>query len=343
MPTKEQRLQEMRILALLRQQIIPAARINGIERLVLAQEKLSQLLLPDAVSVTPAGRLGKKVISRGRKAYGYHISIAQWPDDGQESLRVPMLWQVTAGNLRLRLGTYYLHIPAGYAVLIPPGMPAPCGLLYEDSNKFCDVFIITPRGRQLQCRFRQHRAGDVQQVENISVLNTVLTNDLDRIIEELEDGGLNSAEIASQSLLVLWLTLERELTERRFVNVMPNSMMASHAAPYNPISAAQQYIQNHLHQKLTADSVSQTVHLSRSQFHTLFRQQTGQTFVDYLTQLRLEWACRLLRETGWSVRYISTFVGFTAPEYFHRLFHRKMGMTPKQYRQQTGENADGQN
>jgi AraC-like DNA-binding protein len=332
MPT-EQHLQEMRILAVLRMQIIPAARMNGIERLVLARDKPSQLRLPDAISVTPAGRLGKRVASRGRKAYGHHISVAQWPDDGQEALRVSMLWQVTAGNMRLRLGTYHLHVPSGYAVVIPPGIPAPMGWPHDGPNEFCDVVIITPRDRQLQCRFRQHRGGGVQQIENISVLNTVLVDDLDRIVEELNEGGLHSAEIASQSLLVLWLTLERELTERRFVNVLPNSIAASSAISYNPISAAQQYMQTHLHQKITADKVSQTVRLSRTQFHTLFRQQTGQTFVEYLTQLRLEWACRLLRETGWSVYYISTFVGFAAPAYYHRLFQRKMGMTPKQYRQ----------
>jgi AraC-like DNA-binding protein/mannose-6-phosphate isomerase-like protein (cupin superfamily) len=320
------------LLALVQEKLIPWAQ-HGAERLVLARMKQSALRLPKAVSATAAKPLGKKRTARGRKVYNHHIVMEQWPEEGQETLRVPMLWCVVAGELQLRLGGYYLNLQPGYAVLIPPGVPHPSGVQYDYPNKFCDVFIISPRGRQMQCWITEHRNGNVQQTQNVSVLNAMLADDLDRIVEEISGSGINSRVIACHLLSAIWLTLERELRQKRFVEILPSVSNAPKPALHDPIFMAKQYIQAHLHQELTLQNVAQAVHLSRTQFIVLFRQQTGQSFVEYLTELRLEWACQLLRETGWTVHHICTFIGFKAPAYFHRLFRRKTGMTPIQYRQ----------
>lgn len=315
------------------QDLLSGAQHSGAERLVVARLKRTELSLPDAITATPAKKLGKRVTARGRKIYDRHIFMAQWPNDGQETLRTPMLWCVTAGEMQLRLGEYYLNVKPGYAVLIPPGIPHPMGAQYNPPNKFCDVFIITPRGRQMQCWMTLHRDGEVRQTENVSILNTVLADDLDRMVEELTAGRPNAREIGFYLLSTIWLTLERELKQGRFVKILPVMPEAPKPALHDPIFLAKQYMQAHLHEELTLQSVAQAVHLSRTQFIVLFRRQTGQSFVECLTALRLEWACQLLRETGWTVPYICTFIGFRAPAYFYRLFRRKIGMTPRQYRQ----------
>jgi AraC-like DNA-binding protein len=319
------------LLSLVQKKLIPWTR-HGADRLILARPKQSALHLPEAVSATAVKPLGKKQKARGRKVYDHYIVIEQWQGEGQETLRVPMLWCVTAGELQLRLGEYNLRLPSGYAVLIPPGVPHPMGAQYDPPNQFCDVFIFSPRGRQMQCWMTEHRNGKVQQTENVSILNTSLADDLDRLVEELEKTQLNSAAIGFHLLSTIWLTLERELLQGRFVKILPSVLDASKPALHDPIFLAKQYIQAHLHQELTLQNVAQAVHLSRTQFIVLFRQQTGQSFVEYVTELRLEWACQLLRETGWTMHYICSFIGFKAPAYFHRLFRRKMGMTPQQYR-----------
>lgn len=307
--------------------------ISHEEMLVLARSKKSMLRLPKVVVAAPAKPLGRKYTKRGRKVYDRHIFMDQWPQEGQETLRVPMLWCVTAGELILRLGEYYLTLKSGHAVLIPPGIPHPMGAYYDPPNKFCDVFIISPRGRQMHCWITEHRNGTVRQTENVTVMNTALADDLDRIVEEMSNDDDNSVAIASHLLSTIWLTLERELQQKRFVEILPSISLEPKPALHDPILLAKQYIQAHLHQQLTLQSVAQAVHLSRTQFIVLFRQQTGKSFVEYVTELRLEWACQLLRETGWTMHYICTFIGFKAPAYFHRLFRRKMGMTPQQYRE----------
>lgn len=73
--------------------------------------------------------------------------------------------------------------------------------------------------------------------------------------------------------------------------------------------------------------------VSRSYFSTAFKQKTGQSFVEYLTALRMEKAKTYLRETGLCTYEIAERVGFADPHYFSLTFRRRTGMTPKQYRE----------
>ena len=72
--------------------------------------------------------------------------------------------------------------------------------------------------------------------------------------------------------------------------------------------------------------------LSKPQFHAVFKKATGMTLVDYLKQVRLSHAMRLLRETDRSIADIATQVGFADQSYFDRRFRSHFGRTPRQYR-----------
>ena len=73
--------------------------------------------------------------------------------------------------------------------------------------------------------------------------------------------------------------------------------------------------------------------VSRSYFSTVFKEKTGQSFVEYLTNLRMEKAKEYLRETGLCTYEIADRIGFDDPHYFSLTFRRRTGMTPKQYRE----------
>ena len=73
--------------------------------------------------------------------------------------------------------------------------------------------------------------------------------------------------------------------------------------------------------------------VSRSYFSTVFKEKTGQSFVEYLTNLRMEKAKEYLRETGLCTYEIADRIGFADPHYFSLTFRRRTGMTPKQYRE----------
>ena len=77
---------------------------------------------------------------------------------------------------------------------------------------------------------------------------------------------------------------------------------------YAPISAAQQYIKEHLDENLTQDKVAQVVRLSRTQFIRRFREESGQTFNQFVTACRLAQAKVLLQETEFTINFIYTYI-----------------------------------
>jgi AraC-like DNA-binding protein len=72
--------------------------------------------------------------------------------------------------------------------------------------------------------------------------------------------------------------------------------------------------------------------LSPAYFSRRFKQQVGMSWSDYVRTHRLHLACRRLLETGQSVAAIAGGLGFSTPSHFGELFHRRFGMTPKDYR-----------
>jgi len=73
----------------------------------------------------------------------------------------------------------------------------------------------------------------------------------------------------------------------------------------------------------------------------IFSQQTGQTFIKYLTDYRMNKAKELLRGTSMRSSEISLEVGYKDPHYFSYLFKKTQGMTPTQYRgKRSGEGEE---
>ena len=97
---------------------------------------------------------------------------------------------------------------------------------------------------------------------------------------------------------------------------------------------AVEYVSEHYADSdLKLPDVLEHLGVSRSYFSTVFKEKTGQSFVEYLTNLRMEKAKELLRETGLCTYEIAERIGFADPHYFSLTFRRREGMTPKQYRE----------
>jgi two-component system response regulator YesN len=98
------------------------------------------------------------------------------------------------------------------------------------------------------------------------------------------------------------------------------------------LKRARAYMAAHYMQSLTLEQVAEQVALAPTYFSRIFKQEMGCTFVEYLTQIRLEEAKRLLRTTGMSVTEISYAVGYQSPNYLSELFRTVEGVTASAYR-----------
>jgi two-component system response regulator YesN len=99
------------------------------------------------------------------------------------------------------------------------------------------------------------------------------------------------------------------------------------------INKAKNYINNnYTNEGLSLNQVSNKVYLSATYFSAIFSQKTGQTFIQYLTDLRMNKAKELLKCTDMKSSEIAYAVGYKDPHYFSYLFKKTQNCTPKQYR-----------
>lgn len=99
------------------------------------------------------------------------------------------------------------------------------------------------------------------------------------------------------------------------------------------ITKAQKYIQkNYNKQSISLHLVAKEVNVSPNHFSTIFSQETGETFINYITRIRLEHAKILLKTTKKRTSEIGYEVGYNDTHYFSYVFKKNVGMTPKEFR-----------
>ena len=103
------------------------------------------------------------------------------------------------------------------------------------------------------------------------------------------------------------------------------------------ITATIAFINSHYKENLTLDDVADFAGFSRYYFSRTFKQQTGYSFKDYLSQKRLQVATDLLIRTNSSMRDVALESGFGSVATFNRIFREHKNCTPTQYRAIYGE------
>jgi len=157
---------------------------------------------------------------------------------------------------------------------------------------------------------------------------------LHRSLESLSLRPIDGIDSLLHKLLVSGTLQEMtQLLLERFDNwVCSIASQQSEETGRGLIAKATEYIASRYHHDLGIDEVSEYVGLSASHFCVLFKQETGMTFLDYLTRMRMEKACSILRHSEVKVYQIAPLVGYQDPRYFAQVFKKMTGMTPTEYR-----------
>lgn len=96
---------------------------------------------------------------------------------------------------------------------------------------------------------------------------------------------------------------------------------------------AMEYVHNnYADEELSLDDICKILGVSNSYFSTIFKKETGNSFIGYLTDYRMERAARQLIETDEKNYIIAKNVGYTDPNYFSYVFKRQFGVSPSKYR-----------
>lgn len=134
----------------------------------------------------------------------------------------------------------------------------------------------------------------------------------------------------------------REYLERILTEVISIRNRVADKKYTRLIDEAQLFIQeNYNKEDISLHSVSANVNVSPNHFSMVFKQETGETFIEYLTKIRMEKAKELLLCTSMKTSEIGFEVGYRDPHYFSYIFKKVQGMSPKEYRK-TQREAEGE-
>ena len=101
----------------------------------------------------------------------------------------------------------------------------------------------------------------------------------------------------------------------------------------NIVDIAKEYIKSNYNKALNLDDVSFYVNISPYYFSKIFKEGTGENFIEYLTNIRIDKAKELLNNTDYSMKEICALIGYSDPNYFSRSFKKNVGVTPTEYKE----------
>lgn len=98
------------------------------------------------------------------------------------------------------------------------------------------------------------------------------------------------------------------------------------------VKPAVKYVQERYKKPVRLDTLADLCDVSKSYFCRVFKESMGMGVGEYVIRLRMAEACRLLENTDMSVVAVSVEVGYVDCGYFNKLFKKRFGVTPLQYR-----------
>lgn len=94
------------------------------------------------------------------------------------------------------------------------------------------------------------------------------------------------------------------------------------------------FLETHFFDQVDIDHAAHMSNMSRSHFHAVFKQITGKTYIEFLNNLRVKHADKLLKTTDLEIEAIAFRSGFTSVSHFYKVFKETTGTTPKKIRSQ---------
>lgn len=218
-------------------------------------------------------------------------------------------------------------VPAGNVALFRPKELQKYEYYGKDKT---EVFWIHFTGSDVKNILRKYGFADKQRVFSVGT-SLEYERIFKRIISELQKCQSDYEEMLMLLLRHLLIVFNRELTRE---HVLKNEYMD------REMELTVSYFSTNYNLDINIEEYASSKGMSVSWFIHNFKKYTGETPMQFLTSIRITNAQILLETTTYSVNEISRIVGYNNPLYFSRIFHKRKGYSPQQYRKRMMETEE---
>ena len=145
----------------------------------------------------------------------------------------------------------------------------------------------------------------------------------------LSDMYIQKAELMSDFLSLTRLNAQMVLDFTKRVEAEKSGIHHSKL-----VRQARDYILSHIGESITTETLSKKIGMNRTYLCKLFVEETGLTINQYVNQVKMEEARRIMDITQKSITEIAEYLGFSSQSYFQRVFKNHFGITPGKYQRQ---------
>ncbi len=178
---------------------------------------------------------------------------------------------------------------------------------------------------------------DSDEVSEYLLLNKVFG--YDKTIYDLIQSFVHESSTQIPYMHSLMLCLLKEtiirLIQSEFIGKTPKSVLSTrHHYQDELLTQIIEYIHETICEPVTIAEICEKFSLSRSSLQILFKENVGKTPKKYISELKLDKSCQLIREDRYTISEIALLLGFNSIHYFSRAFTQKYGVAPSEFSKQ---------
>lgn len=220
-----------------------------------------------------------------------------------------------SGSCTLTCGNTVETLRAGDVFVVFPNQPH----AYADSDSLVAYLLIVPVKRYLSA----YHTALMKKVPTSPILRK---GEWDPGLLSLVESGFSDFGFASESVMQGYLMV---IIGKLLASMQLQEQRTGTEETLRRVLA---YLNDHYREGITRKDIARAVGYNESYVSHLFSDTMHTTLPEYIHALRIDDACRLLLETDMAVSQIGSQLGFASIRNFNRVFLKRMGITPRQYR-----------